>query len=173
MRNSTNGSPAKLFAISMLCSLWIHLLRAWRTGQLPLLRSSTGNCCIFQHVLQVLLKKVLFGTSSQMLCISGVSWTGLETGQLRRCTKLAKSSQAKWILRNQIILCPITCQLCMISYHNHHRTGKLLLIVVCLFIRRFIRYVIITLLNLHWSLGHSIMHRFPKKYDLWHPNNNA
>lgn len=144
MKNSTNGSPAKLFAISMLCSLWIHLQRAWRTGQLLLLRSSTGNCCIFQHVLQVLLKQYLRGKSSQMLCISGVSWTGLETGQLRHCTKWAKSSQAKWILRNQIILCLITCQLYTISYPNHQRTGKLLLIVVCLFIRLFIRYAINT-----------------------------
>lgn len=154
----------------MLCSLWIHLLRAWRTGQLPLLRSSTGNCCIFQHVLQVLLNECFLGSLHKCFCISGVSWTGLEIGQLRRCTKLAKSSQAKWILRNQIILCPITCQLCMISYHNHQLTGKLLLIAVCLFIRLFIRYVIITLLNLRGSLGYSITHQFPKKYDLWHPS---
>lgn len=83
---------------------------------------------------------------------------------------MAKSSQAKWILRNQITLCLITCQLCMISCHSHHHTGRLLLIAVCLFIRLFTRYVIITLLNLHLPVGHGIMHQFPKRYDPRHPS---
>lgn len=98
---------------------------------------------VYSNVRFQSLGNSIFGNPSQMLCISDVFWTGSEIGQRRRCTKLAKSSQAKWILRNQIILCLITCQLCMISSHNHHHIGKLLLIVVCLFIRLFIRYVLL------------------------------
>lgn len=165
MKNSTNGSPAKLFAISMLCSQWIHLLRAWRTGQLPLLPSSTGNCCIFKCTFSIVRKQYFWESFTNALYFRCVlNWFG--DWSTEALYQVGKEFTSKMDLEKPNYIVPDYMPVVYdkLPQPPSHREA---IVNSCVFVHQTLHQVcFIILLNSCCSLFLSIMHQFSKTYGI-------